>query len=198
MPKTDPRVDTYIRNSEDFARPILLHLRDIVHDACPDVEETMKWSFPHFTYKGILCSMASFKEHCTFGFWKGSLIVDDALAASANAMGQFGRIQSIDDLPPRDTIIGYVLHAVRLNEEGVRAPSSRKPRPDLPVPVDLAAALAENRPARENFDGFPPSHRREYIEWITEAKREATRRRRIETAVEWIAEGKGRNWKYER
>ncbi|HEX6533623.1 MAG TPA: YdeI/OmpD-associated family protein [Gemmatimonadaceae bacterium] len=200
MGARDPRVDAYIAKSADFARPVLEHLREIVHDACPDVEETIKWSFPHFTYRGMLCSMASFKQHCAFAFWKGSLVLGDGVP-SDEAMGQFGRITSVSDLPPKRVLAGCVKKAMRLNEEGVKAPARAKPKAKKtapPVPSDLAAALRANRKAAATFDAFSPSHRREYVEWITEAKGEATRARRLAAAVEWMAEGKSRNWKYER
>lgn len=200
MGSRDPRIDAHIAKSADFARPILEHLRETVHAACPDVEETMKWSFPHFMYHGILCSMASFKEHCTFGFWKGSLIVGDNGGSAEQAMGQFGRITTRSDLPPKRVLVGYIRQAMKLNEDGVQAPARRKTGAAKPVaiPDDLSVALERNRKARAAFDAFSPSHQREYIEWITEAKRDETRQRRIGQALEWIAEGKSRNWKYER
>ena len=200
MPTRDPRIDSYIEKSAPFARPILTHLREVVHGACPEVEETVKWGFPHFQYRGMLCAMASFKEHCTFGFWKGALIVDRGGENAEQAMGQFGRISSLEELPPKRVLAGYVKEAMRLNEEGVKAPRrapSKTKRPAV-VPDDLAAALRRNAKARATFDAFSASHRREYVEWITEAKREETRERRVATAVEWLAEGKSRNWKYER
>ena len=198
MPTRDPRIDAYIAKSADFARPILAHLREVVHAACPDVQETMKWSFPHFEYKGLLCSMAAFKEHCAFGFWKGSLIVAGDGDAE-RAMGQFGRLTKLSDLPSKKVLTGYIKKAMALNEAGVKSPARSKPRtprPEAAVPDDLAAALGENPTARSTFDNFSPSHRREYIEWITEAKTPATRTRRLETAIAWMAEGKSRNWKY--
>jgi uncharacterized protein YdeI (YjbR/CyaY-like superfamily) len=198
MAARDPRVDAYIDRSAEFARPILAHLREVVHAACPDVEETMKWNFPHFQYKGLLCSMAAFKEHCAFGFWKGALVLGDGGQADA-AMGQFGRITELADLPSKKVLVGYIKRAMQLNESGVKSPTRSKPkapRPEPAVPDDLAAALQANRAARAAFDEFSPSHRREYIEWITEAKTPATRSRRLETAIEWMAEGKPRNWKY--
>ena len=198
MGTRDPRIDAYIANSQDFAKPILTHLREIVHEACPDVEETMKWSNPHFDYKGVLAGMSAFKAHCAFGFWKGSMIVDPKTAAGEKAAGQFGRITKIDDLPPRTVIIGYVKEAMRLNDEGVKAPGRMKPKQPkaLVVPEELAAALKKNRKARETFDAFSPSHKREYAQWIADAKGEETRKRRVATAIEWMAEGKPRNWKY--
>lgn len=196
MGKRDPRVDAYIEASADFARPILRHLREVVHEGCPEVEETMKWSFPHFEYRGLLCSMASFKQHCAFGFWKGGLVLEGEVGDVEEAMGQFGRIGGLEDLPPRERLVAYVQRAGRLNEEGVAAPRAKKPKGEFVVPEDLLAALREDPAALEKFEGFSPSQRREYAEWVAEAKREETRRRRIETAVEWIAEGKPRNWKY--
>jgi len=196
MGTRDPRIDAYIAKSGEFARPILTHLREAVHRACPVVEETMKWSAPHFMYEGMLCGMASFKAHCAFGFWKGSLIVDDG--RSKEAMGHFGRITSLDQLPSKKVLTGYIRKAMELNEKGIKSPtrSKREAKPEAKVPKDLAAALGKNKKARATFDNFTRSHRREYIEWITEAKTEATRQRRLETAIEWMAEGKSRNWKY--
>jgi uncharacterized protein YdeI (YjbR/CyaY-like superfamily) len=200
MGKRDERIDAYIARAAEFAQPILKHLREIVHQACPEVEETMKWSFPHFQYKGLLCSMAAFKEHCAFGFWKGSLILgkETGKGDDERAMGQFGRITKLADLPSKKVLSGYIKEAMRLNEEGVKSPTRTKPTEPRPVviPDDLAAALNANRGARETFDQFPPSHKREYIDWINEAKTEATRARRLAQAVEWMAEGKSRNWKY--
>lgn len=201
MGSRDPRVDAYIEKSAPFAQPILRHLREVVHEACPGVEEAMKWSFPHFTYHGMLASMASFKQHCAFSFWKGELVMRDAGERAAEAMGHFGRITSVDDLPPRDVLIGYVRQAMALNETGVKAPSRTKTgakKPELEVPGDLAEALGRNAAAQATFDGFSPSHRREYVEWITEAKTDATRQKRLAQAVEWMAEGKSRHWKYAR
>ena len=194
---TDPRIDAYIAKSADFAKPILIYLREVVHSACPTVEETMKWSSPHFMYEGMLCGMSSFKAHCAFGFWKGGLIVDGN-GQNAEAMGQFGRITALSDLPSRKVLSGYIKKAMELNEKGIKAPNrmKRAPKPEAKVPKELAAALKKNRKARTTFENFSPSHRREYIEWITEAKTEATRQRRLETAIGWMAEGKSRNWKY--
>jgi uncharacterized protein YdeI (YjbR/CyaY-like superfamily) len=199
MGTRDPRVDSYIAKSADFAKPILTHLRELVHAACPDVEETMKWSFPHFMHKGKMCSMASFKEHCAFGFWKGSLVLGKEFASDEKGAGQFGRITQLSDLPSKKVLIGHVKKAMELNEAGVKPPARAKPKQpaeDLVVPDDLATALKRNPKAKATFDNFRPSHKREYIEWLTDAKTEATRARRLETAIEWMAEGKPRNWKY--
>jgi hypothetical protein len=198
MGTRDPRVDAYVGKAEPFARPILLHLREVVHRACPEVQETIKWGMPAFEHRGPLCSMASFKRHCSFGFWKGALLLGDAPAAG-EGMGHFGRVASLDDLPPEEEIATLVRRAAELNEQGVKAPRTKtRARAEIPTPDDLLAALREREGALARWEAFSPSHRREYAEWITEAKADATRARRIATAAEWIAEGKGRNWKYER
>jgi len=201
MAKLDRRVGAYIARSMAFAKPILTHLRQLVHAACPEVEETIKWQFPVFEHKGILCSMAAFKAHCTFGFWKHALILDQAPAnkeKAEEAMGQLGRITSVADLPSDKTLMAYIKQAVCLNEQGIKVPRTPKPRRKAPmaIPPDLAAALTRNKSASETFANFSSSHKREYVEWITEAKREATRTKRLATAVGWLAEGKPRNWKY--
>jgi uncharacterized protein YdeI (YjbR/CyaY-like superfamily) len=197
MVTTDPRVDAYIQNAAPFARPILTHIRNSVHAGCPDVEETMKWSFPHFVYKGMLCSMASFKAHCSFGFWKGSLL---EVPPNGTPMSQFGRITSVDELPRSKNLTRLVRQAAALNDDGVKIPRRKRATPEAPLetPAALQKALRGNAPARAAFKAFSPSHKREYIEWITEAKTEPTRQRRIAQTIEWLAEGKSRNWKYER
>lgn len=202
MASLDPRIDAYIDRSAEFARPILRHLRTVVHDACPDVVETMKWSFPHFDYKGIMCSMAAFKAHCTFGFWHPQAVGE---GGQDGAMGQLGRITSLKDLPPRKVLAGYVKRAMALKDAGEKptwaaARAEKKRRPEPPVPEDLAAELAKkkNGKAKANFEAFPPSQRREYIEYVTEAKRPETRARRIARTVEQLSEGRARNWRYER
>jgi len=198
MGKKDPRVDAYIAKSADFAKPVLVHIRKIVHAGCPGVEETMKWSFPHFDYKGMMCAMAAFKGHCTFGFWKGKLIFGKD-GKSTEAMGQFGRITGIADLPGDKVLLGYIKEATRLNDEGITLPRPKsKVKKDLVVPEYFTAALKKNKKAFATFENFSPSHKREYVEWITEAKTEETRLKRMDTALEWIAKGKSRNWKYVR
>lgn len=198
MGKRDPRVDAYIAKSAGFAQPILTEIRAAVHASCPDVEEEMKWSFPHFVYKGVLCSMAAFTQHAAFGFWKGSLVL--GRGKNADAMGQFGRITKRSDLPSKNILAGYIRKAAALNEQGVKVP--RAPRRAAPkivkVPGDLAAALKRSKKAQAGFDGLSPGHKREYIDWITEAKSDETRGRRLAQAIEWMAEGKSRNWKYQR
>ena len=199
MGTRDKRVDTYIAKSADFAQPILRELREIVHEGCPDVEETIKWRFPNFTYKGILCGMASFQQHCAFGFWKGSLVIDGN-NNNVDAMGQFGRITSLKDLPSRRVLLAYVKKARQLNDDGVKVPRKSKPgeKKDLKVPDYFSVALKKNKKAAANFEAFSFSKKKDYVEWLTEAKTDETRERRLVTSVEWIAEGKSRNWKYER
>jgi uncharacterized protein YdeI (YjbR/CyaY-like superfamily) len=199
MPTIDPRIDAYIDNkAADFAKPILRHLRKLVHDACPEVTETMKWSMPFFDYKGPLANMASFKQHCAFGFWKQSLMESDAIPAEKTAMGTFGRITSVDDLPDDKTMIGLIKQAVKLNETGAKverkAPTTDK---TLVVPEILTAALEQNSAASEYFNAFPYSKKKDYVDWINEAKTDATREKRLATTIEQLAEGKARHWKYE-
>jgi uncharacterized protein YdeI (YjbR/CyaY-like superfamily) len=200
MGKRDKRIDNYIMKSADFAVPILNHLRELIHAACPEVEETMKWSFPHFDYKGVMCSMASFKQHCAFGFWKASLMKDKTLvenAKSETAMGHLGRITSLKDLPSDRKMMTYIKEAMKLNEAGVKVEKPRMVKKEISVPDYFAKALSKNKKAGKVFNDFSPSHRREYLEWITEAKTEATREKRMTTTLEWLEEGKARNWKYQ-
>lgn len=198
MPTIDPRIDAYIAQSPDFAQPILTHLREVIHAACPEVEETMKWSRPHFEYKGLLCGMSAFKAHCGFGFWKGEMMFPGMTAKEA--MGHFGRITSVADLPPKKELAAFVKRAMQLNEEGVVAPARTRPATPRPltVPDYFATALKADKTASKNFDAGSTSFKREYVDWLEEAKTEATRLRRMAQAVEWIADGKGRNWKYEK
>jgi uncharacterized protein YdeI (YjbR/CyaY-like superfamily) len=203
MGKRDKRVDEYIAKSQDFAKPILNHLRELAHKACPDVEETMKWSFPHFDYKGIMASMAGFKQHCVFGFWKASLMKDPEkiIAPTGDtSMGQFGKIKSMNDLPPDKVLLAYIKEAAKLNADGIKVAKKpvAKEKKELVVPDYLAAALKKNKAAQKTFENFPPSKKKDYVEWVTEAKTEVTREKRLATAIEWMAEGKSRNWKYEK
>ena len=197
----DPRIDAYIAKQKDFAKPILSHLRDVVHAACPDVEETLKWSAPFFVYRGgMMCSMAAFKEHAVFGFWKASLIegLGPNSANGGEAAGNMGRITSVKDLPRRKILSASIKAAMKLHDEGtvVSRPKSA-PKPDAAVPPQLASALAKHKLAKAAFERLSSSHRREYMNWITEAKREATKVKRVAQAIEWIVEGKSRNWKYQ-
>ncbi len=202
MGQRDQRIDRYIADSAEFARPVLEYLREVVHQGCPEVEETWKWSFPHFMHHGILCSMAAFKAHCTFGFWKGQLVLAAANAApgkGGEAMGQFGRITSLDDLPKKSVLLRLIREAARLNREGIKKPTVPKPtiKRTLVVPDYFATLLKQNPRARDTFEGFSHSHKKEYLEWITEAKTEPTRQKRLATTLEWLAEGKARHWKYQ-
>ena len=196
---SDPRIDAYIARQADFARPVLRHLRAAVHAACPEAEETLKWSMPHFLYKGqMLVGMAAFKAHATFGFWRAKEVLGET-GAEREAMGQFGRLTSVADLPPDEILQGLIREAMALTDSGSRpARSKAAPKPEPETPPELHAALAANPAARATFDGFPPSCRREYVEWVAEAKRPETRDKRIAQAVEWMAAGKRRNWKYEK
>jgi hypothetical protein len=180
----------------EFARPILVEIRARVHAACPRVEETIKWGMPSFTYAdGILCGMAAFKRHVSFGYWKHALVMGDA---ERDGMGSYGKLASPRDLPPKARMQADLKRAMKLNEQGVKSPPRRAaPKPPPEMPGDLAAALEGNGAAKSIFEAFPPGCRREYIEWIGGAKREETRAKRIAQALEWLAEGKRRNWKYE-
>ncbi len=198
MPKKDPRVDVYIAEAAPFARPILKHLRQIVHRACPETEETVKWSMPHFEHKGIMCGMAAFKAHCAFSFWKASLIFPTDPKKLEAAMGQFGCIKSLDDLPADNVLSGYVKKAAALNDAGIKDPKKeKKPPAALHIPDYLTDALRRNGKARETFEKLSHSCRKEYVQWLTEAKREETREGRLATTLEWLTEGKSRNWKYQ-
>jgi uncharacterized protein YdeI (YjbR/CyaY-like superfamily) len=195
--KTDPRIDAYIARQADFARPILEHLRAVVHEACPDCEETLKWSSPSFMYKGkILAGFAAFKAHATFGYWSGSQVVELS-GKEPTAMGQFGRMTALEDLPPRATLIDLTKKAMKLIDDGVKPVRNKTVKAPFSVPQDLRAAIDALPAAKATFDGFTPSCQREYVEWVTEAKRDETRAKRLAQTVEWLAEGKRRNWKYE-
>jgi hypothetical protein len=199
MATKDPRIDAYIEKAQPFAQPILKRIRKAVHAACPGVTETVKWSMPAFEYKGPLVGMAAFKAHCTLGFWKASLMKSVPSEAATQAMGQFGRFESLDDTPSEARLVKMIKEAVALNDAGVKVIRARKaPKPPPKAPAYMLGALKKNKKALAAWQAFPPSHQREYIEWITEAKTDETRTRRLETAIAWIAEGKGRNWKYER
>jgi uncharacterized protein YdeI (YjbR/CyaY-like superfamily) len=202
MKNHSTEVDAYIAKSAAFSRQILEKIRSLFHRACPEIEETIKWGFPHFEYKGIVGSMAAFKKHACFGFWKGKLVSDphNLFNGRGHTALNAAKINDISALPPDGILIKYILEAVALNAAGVKAPPpKKKPRKaDLEVPDDLMAAMKKNKRALVVFEAFSPSHQREYVEWISEAKQAATRQRRLATAIEWIAQGKPRNWKYMR
>jgi hypothetical protein len=201
--RKDPRIDAIIAKSQPFARPILAHLRKLVHQGCPEAEETLKWGMPHFLYGGgILCGMSSFKAHAAFGFWKGALVTGKAKGDSEKtegSMGQFGAIASLKDLPGDKVMLGYIRKAMELEDQGIKSPTRGKaaaPKPPVKPPAYFLAALKKDKRAAETYAGFSPSQKREYVDWILEAKTEATRDARLATAVEWMAEGKVRMWKY--
>jgi uncharacterized protein YdeI (YjbR/CyaY-like superfamily) len=199
MAKKDPRIDAYIAKAQPFAKPILKRIRQAVHAGCPEVVETIKWSVPAFEYKGPMCGMAAFKAHCLMGFWKGTLVKSMPKDRVTQAGGGWGRFESVDDLPDDKAMIRMVKEAAALNDAGIKVPRVAKaPKPPAKVPAYMLAAIKKNRKAAAAWAASSPSHQREYVEWITGAKTDETRNRRLDTAVEWIAEGKGRNWKYER
>lgn len=196
MGKKDPRVSAYILKAPPYARPILKYLRKTIHAALPGVTETIRWQSPHFDCRGPICYMAAFKNHCAFGFWKSRLIFADE-DASAEAMGQFGRIASMADLPSKKELSRYLRKAARFNETGVKSVASRPARKKkLKVPADLKSELRRNAKAGKAFENFSYTNRKEYAEWISGAKRPETRRRRLATALQWIAQGKVQNWRY--
>lgn len=203
--KKEPRVDAYISKAQPFAQPVLKHLRELVHKTCPDVEEKIKWGFPHFDYKGgPMCHMASFKQHCAFGFWKAELmkgaeqLIDNA--KSEVAMGHMGRITSLEDLPSDKKLTAYIKEAMRLNDAGIKVQKKlvEGDKKELATPDYLSAALKKNKKAKETFDAFSYSNKKEYITWLEDAKTETTRTKRLADAVEWMSEGKSRNWKYQK
>jgi len=192
------KVDAYIENAPDFARPLLNHWRALIHKESPDVEETIKWGMPFFARKALLSNMAAFKAHCAFGFWHGAEVAAAAgFKPDDAAMGQLGRVTSLAGFPSDKVIARLIREAVRLDDAGFKKSSRpEKPKPALIVPDDLAAALKANAKARAVFEAFPPSHKREFVDWITEAKREETRQRRLSQALELLSEGKSRYAKY--
>ncbi len=204
MGKREKGIDAYIAKSADFAKPILTHLRELVHKACPDVEEKLKWSCPHFDYKGPFCNMAAFKNHCAFGFWKGTLIPElkgKLTQMGKTTMGHLGQLKSLKDLPSDKVLLGYIKKAAELNDKGVKAPARTKTgekKEETAVPDELLAALKKNKKALEVWKAFAPSKVREYADWIADAKTEDTKKKRVETAIEWISEGKSRHWKYQK
>jgi uncharacterized protein YdeI (YjbR/CyaY-like superfamily) len=204
---TNPKVDAYCGKAQPFALPILAHLRELVHKACPEVDETIKWSRPFFQYRGaILCNMSAFKEHCSFGFWGEEIgaVLREAAVLKEGSMGSLGRITSVADLPTDKQMLGWIRQAAAFVDSGqytspiaARHKVVKPARRSLETPAEFTKALRRNKKAGAVFAAFSPSCKREYVEWIVEAKRPETRDKRIATAVEWIAEGKQRNWKYQ-
>lgn len=202
MDKYSSQIDTYIEKSQDFAKPILTYIREIVHEFCSDAEETMKWSFPHFTYKGKnLCAMASFKQHCTFGFWlekEMKTMQEITQDIEKTSMFSLGKITKVEDLPSKPQLKKAIKEAMELTDIGVTMKKAAPSKTEVEIPSYFLSALQEQPKTFDVFEKASPSFRKEYINWITEAKTEATRNKRMEQALEWIAEGKGRNWKYEK
>lgn len=199
MPTKDPRVDAYIAKAQPFAQSILRHVRGVIHEACPDVTETIKWGMPFFDYRGPLAGMAAFKAHATFGFWKGELVTGPT-GRSKEAMWGFGKLTSVKDLPSKRALIGFVKKAMKLAEAGVKSArpvKHTKVVKTLRTPADLSAALKADTKAKRGFAGLTPAARREYVEWILSAKRPETRAKRVATTVEWAALGRRMNWQYE-
>lgn len=195
--KRDKRVDAYIAKSQDFAKPILEELRARVHQHVPEIEEDIKWGFPSFMYKGkIFFGMSAFKAHAGAGFWHPLMRTKDK---SPEGIGEFGKITTVDQLPSRAQFARLAKKAKKLTDDAVTGPARPKPDPKRKavVPKDLAALLAKNAKARATFEAFPYSKKNEYVTWITGAKREETRLRRLDTTLEQLAEGKSLMWKYE-
>ncbi len=204
MGTKDKRIDAYIARSQDFAKPVMEHIRKLIHKNCPDVTETIKWGMPAFEYKGPFMGFAAFKKHFTLFFWKGAIMKDSKILMGANskgAMGNLGRIESIEDLPRDAVLVRWIKEAKKLNVDGIKIDKKEKPkheRKEYKMPAYFQKELNKNKKAKQVFEGFPPSHKREYLEWIIEAKTEETRKKRMETAIEWMTEGKSRNWKYQK
>ena len=200
---THPKVDAYIEKAALFAQPILTHLRDLFHQACPEAVEEIKWSMPFFVYRGqLMGNIAAFKQHCSFGLFGPAAreVLKKEGVKSEDGMGSLGKITSLKDLPADKKLIGYIVQAAAFIDNGGKVmsrPKGKAPKAAPEVPAELAAALKKNRAATKVFAGFSPSCQREYADWITEAKRPETKEKRVAQAVEWIAEGKQRNWKYQ-
>jgi uncharacterized protein YdeI (YjbR/CyaY-like superfamily) len=192
----DPRIDAYIDKAGDFAKPILRHIRELVHKTIPGAGEAVKWGMPHFTHNGKnIAGMAAFKAHCAV------MVHGDGRQSESDGMGSYGKLNSLKDLPDDSELAAKLIEArKRIDTEGsaVKRTPKAKPKAGIPVPQDFEAALRDNSEARATFEGFPPSQRREYVEWVSEAKQDATRAKRLATSIEWLTEGKRRNWKYER
>jgi uncharacterized protein YdeI (YjbR/CyaY-like superfamily) len=202
MATKDKRIDAYIAKSQSFAQPVIKKMRELVHKACPEVTETIKWGMPSFEYKGPMFGMAAFKAHCVGGFWKSKLLKDpnNLLGERKNqggeAMGNLGCMTSVKDLPPDKAMIGFIKQHMKLNDEGIKVERKPKPKKELVIPKELIAAINKNKKAKETFEDFSPSHKREYAEWISDAKTDETRNKRLADAVQWLSEGKPRMWKY--
>ncbi|HRH61137.1 MAG TPA: YdeI/OmpD-associated family protein [Chitinophagaceae bacterium] len=203
MPAEDSRIDSYIAKSKAFAKPVLTHIRKLIHKACPQVQENIKWGMPYFEYKGNLCWMAAFNEHCALGFWRAALLKNDKgilQTGERDAMGHLGRIASLKDLPGDKILMAVIQEAAAINEMNIKPPAKKKTpaTKEIEIPAVLTTALQKNKTAQKVFNAFSNSTKKEYADWIAQAKTQATQQKRLQTAIEWMAEGKTRNWKYER
>jgi uncharacterized protein YdeI (YjbR/CyaY-like superfamily) len=203
----NPKVDAYLAAAEPFAQPVLEHLRVLIHKACPQVEETIKWSRPFFLHHSvILCNISAFRQHCSFGFWGAEMtaLLNKANALREGGMGSLGRIVRVQDLPPDKQMLEWIRQAAAFIDSGehispiaARRTVVKPPKPAPEPPANFTTALKKDKKATAAFAAFSPSAQREYIEWIAEARRPETQQRRIATALEWIVLGKPRNWKYQ-
>lgn len=204
MSQSSKQVDQYIKNAPEYAQPILVKIRKAFHKGCPELEETIKWGIPYFVCDGMLGGMAAFKKHVGFGFWRSNELDDPAglfeTGTGAKQSMCTAKVHNLKELPTQKVLVDYVRRAVKLNRADSSKPKKKSPKKKITTrtPADLAALLKKNKPAKVTFDALAPSHKRDYIQWITEAKRDATRQQRLKTTIEWLAEGKRRNWKYER
>jgi uncharacterized protein YdeI (YjbR/CyaY-like superfamily) len=179
MAKIEKRTELYIGKAADFAQPILWHITGLVHKACPDVEETFKWSFPCFMYKGnILCSMAAFKQHAVFGFWLESKMKDPHKILNRgkerDSMGHLGQLKTLKNLPPDKIMIAYIKEAMALIDKGEKLTKGpAKPKTPLKIPTYFKTALSKNKRALNTFENFSYSQKKEYVSWVTEAKRKS-------------------------
>jgi uncharacterized protein YdeI (YjbR/CyaY-like superfamily) len=201
MGHRDQRIDAYIDKAAPFAQPILKHFRELMHRACPDIKENIKWGMPSFELNSIVANIASFKSHLGIAFPKSALMHDPQklFSSAEDAIGHFGRISSLEDLPDDEILIKYIQEAAKLDREGKKIPKKpAQPKAEIEMPDYFAAALEKNPTAKQHFESFSPSAKREYMEWLIDAKSEATRNSRLERAMEWITEGKHRLWKYQK
>ena len=201
MDNKNPHIDLYIEKAAPFAQTVLRHLRQLVHKTCPEVVENVKWGMPSFEYKGLWCGFASFKEHCTFGFWKAGIMKDSQVLlgkASKAAMGNLGRITSMKDLPSDKIIIGWLKESMKLNDEGIKVPKdvTKHEKKVIITPKWFIEAVKKNKKAWTTFDNASQSFKKEYVQWVTEAKTDETKDKRLKQSIEWMVEGKHRNWKY--
>ncbi|HCN38118.1 MAG TPA: hypothetical protein DIS94_10460 [Bacteroidetes bacterium] len=196
--------DAYYEKIKPFAKPVFKHFRKLVHEVFPEIEEKLKWGMPSFEYKGIVCGFAAFKEHCMIGFWKAAIMKDREILLSKESkgsMGNLGKITSLKDLPSDKTLKKWIKEAIELNEKNIKLPKSVSPKHEkieYEMPDEFRKLLNRNKTAKETFEKFSPSHKREYLEWICEAKTEETKIKRMDKSIEWLTEGKSRNWKYQR